>query len=183
MDNAWIQTYSGLKLHPLNPKPEQIAMEDIAHALSLQCRFAGHCKWHYSVGYHSILVSQLLERWQPENKRLQLTGLLHDASEYALVDVPSPIKSAFGGYRDYEHTLMCVIADRFGFDWPPPPEVHKADMILCATEARALLKVPFPPWGALPEPDPTIQIEKLPPEEVESAFLIRAASLMMALGQ
>ena len=88
----WIQTMSGVIFYPLDPRPEEIRIEDIAHALSHQCRFAGHCREFYSVAEHSVRVSRELPQ------EFMLWGLLHDASEAYLVDLPRPIKrwSAMG---------------------------------------------------------------------------------------
>ena len=83
---SWIQVYSGKSFSPLSPTIEDIEIEDIAHALSLQCRYAGHCLYHYSIAQHSVLVSRYVSQ---ENK---LWGLLLDASEAYPMDVPMPIK-------------------------------------------------------------------------------------------
>ena len=72
---SYIETVSGRKFYFLNPNPEDIDIEDIAHALSMQCRFTGHTKWFYSVAEHAIWVSYLVP------VHLALEGLLHDASE------------------------------------------------------------------------------------------------------
>ena len=58
----WILTYSGIEFWPLDPRPEDVRIEDIAHALSMQCRFAGHCDRFYSVAEHSIRVADLVPR-------------------------------------------------------------------------------------------------------------------------
>src|ERR1017187_10636100 len=78
-----ITTFSGIHFWPLLPNPADIRIEDIAHALSNQCRFAGHAREFYSVAEHSVRVSQLCP---PEDA---LWGLLHDASEAYLTDVPA----------------------------------------------------------------------------------------------
>lgn len=84
--NGWIETYTGKKVFPLYPTPQSLCIEDIAHSLSLTCRFAGHCSELYSVAQHCCLVSDLLdEPWK-------MAGLLHDAAEAYLGDVVSPIK-------------------------------------------------------------------------------------------
>ena len=74
-----ILTRMGIEFYPLDPRPDEILIHDIAHSLSLQCRWAGHCSEFYSVAEHSIRVSDyLLETCGPS---LALVGLMHDASE------------------------------------------------------------------------------------------------------
>jgi sialic acid synthase SpsE len=84
---------------------EKITIEDIAHALSNQCRFSGHVERFYSVAQHSVLVASF-----SKNK---LAGLLHDASEAYLVDVPRPIKPEFPAYAEIEKNIMQVIAKKY----------------------------------------------------------------------
>lgn len=129
----WIQTFSGGRFYFYDPRPEDILIEDIAAALSKQCRFAGHLTKFYSVAEHSLAVSVLCK---PQN---QLAGLLHDASEAYLVDMPSPIKAELKSYRDVELIIMTAIADKFGFEWPMSPDVHEADKVMLTTEAKYLL--------------------------------------------
>lgn len=132
----WIQTFTGVEFYPFDPRPEEIRIEDIAHALSMQCRYAGHCSKFYSVAEHSIRVAELLPM------PLKLWGLLHDAAEAYLVDLPRPIKrhSEIGAlYRVAEESLMRVIAERFGLSWPEPPEIDAADKALLCWEAMHLL--------------------------------------------
>ena len=85
----WIQTFTGRAFYVLDPRPEDVDIEDIAHALSMQCRFAGHCREFYSVAQHSVTASWLVP---PEDA---LWGLLHDAAEAYVVDLPRPIKRAW----------------------------------------------------------------------------------------
>src|ERR1039457_118422 len=84
--DGFIGTFSGLRFWPLDPNPEKILIDDIAHALAHQCRFGGHASRFYSVAEHSVHVSRLCP---PEDA---LWGLLHDASEAYLVDLPRPLK-------------------------------------------------------------------------------------------
>src|SRR5579885_2784587 len=83
----WIQTYCGVAFYPLDPRPEEILIEDIAHALSMLCRFTGHVKRFYSVAQHCVYVSH---RCDPKDA---LWGLLHDAAEAYLNDISRPVKS------------------------------------------------------------------------------------------
>lgn len=145
----WIQTYSGVIFYPLDPRPEEIRIEDIAHSLSLLCRFAGHCREFYSVAQHSVLVSAQL----PAD--LKLWGLLHDASEAYLVDLPRPLKhfSELGRhYCEIEARLMRVICWKFGLPEIRPAEVQRMDMVLLVTEKRDLFSAEPKPWEDTEEP-------------------------------
>lgn len=137
MSDSRIQLYSGTIFDPLAPDPQLIEVEDIAHSLALQCRFSGHTFKFYSVAEHSVRVSHCFD-----DPHLALWGLLHDASEAYLVDVPSPLKNhkTFGsGYRAAERRLMRAVAVRFNLSWPMPDEVKKVDRRLLVTERRDLL--------------------------------------------
>ena len=148
----FIETHTGAKFEPLDPSIELIRIQDIAHALSQQCRFSGHTSVFYSVAEHSVRVSRLLEEWGADPVTV-LWGLLHDASEAYLVDIPSPLKRspAFASYREAEAGLMRMICARFGLPGIEPADVRRADAVLLATEARSLM--PFVPdhWGGLTE--------------------------------
>lgn len=150
----FIETRSGIHFAPLTPVVADICIDDIAHALSNQCRFSGHTRVHYSVAEHSVRVSELLERWG-EGREVQLWGLLHDASEAYLVDLPTPLKldERIGTpYREAEARLMLAVCERFGLPTLEPEAVHGADATLLATEARDLM--PFTPsyWAKLTHP-------------------------------
>jgi hypothetical protein len=116
-----IRTFSGKYIDPLNPNPDLICIEDIAHSLSMQCRFGGHTRQFYSVAQHSVMCALKL----PDE--LKLAGLLHDASEAYLMDIPSPVKRRLTNYKEIENNLMKVIADKFGFAWPLDQRVHEID--------------------------------------------------------
>lgn len=131
-------TYTGVEFWPLDPRPEEIRIEDIAHALSMQCRFAGHCSQFYSVAEHSVRVAELCP------SKDQLWALLHDASEAYLVDLPLPIKrhSEIGThYQEAEERLMRVICERFELPVEQPESVARADKAMLCVEARELLPV------------------------------------------
>ncbi len=123
-----IRTASGAFVDILNPQPESIRIEDIAHALSNLCRWAGHTVGFYSVAQHSYLTASQVP---PEHK---MAALLHDATEAYLVDIPRPLKKHLPEYQRIEHDLMKVIAKRFGFQFPFDPIVKKADEMMLAIE-------------------------------------------------
>lgn len=116
-----LRTYMGKNLDVFNPDPSQIDIMDIAHALSNQCRWGGHTRMFYSVAQHSIAVANRLV------PSLRVQGLLHDAAEAYLVDLPRPIKKNISEYSQIEDNLMKVIAAKFEFDYPFHPEVLTAD--------------------------------------------------------
>lgn len=118
---AEILTYTGKWFNVFDPNRDNIDIEDIAHALSHQCRWSGHVKTFYSVAQHSLFVCNLL----PE--KYKLAGLLHDSSEAFLVDIPRPVKLHFSKYKAVEDNLMKIIAKKFKFDYPLHEIVKKAD--------------------------------------------------------
>lgn len=116
-----IRTHSGLYVNVFEPTIDMICIEDIAHALSHQCRFSGHLKKFYSVAQHSVYVASIVS---DENK---FDALMHDASEAYLLDIPTPIKAKLEHYKTLEANLMKVIAQKFSFNYPFDIEVKKAD--------------------------------------------------------
>ena len=139
-----IRTFSGQYVNVFDPDPDTILIEDIAHALSHQCRFGGHLPMYYSVAQHSVLcaVSAPSEH--------ALAALLHDASEAYMLDIPSPIKNRLPEYKKLEDNLMQVIAKKFGFQYPLHEEVKKADKMLLEWEwDRFVLKNNMIPWPSV----------------------------------
>lgn len=173
----WMQTYTGIQFWPLDPRPEEIVLEDIAHALSMQCRFAGHVNDFYSVAQHSVLVSRHVP---PEDAAW---GLMHDAAEAYLQDMIRPLKRGEYGhyYRRAEKFLLSAICDRFGLTRIEPVSVEIADQRALMTEARDLLKPPPAPWGISqsagnPDPFPGA-IFPWPPHVAKRRFLHAASEL------
>jgi hypothetical protein len=133
--DGFIGTFSGLRFWPLDPNPEKLLVEDIAHALAHQCRFGGHASKFYSVAEHSVHVSKLCPAQDA------LWGLLHDASEAYLVDLPRPLKQLpeFAAYREAERRLQRAVAERFGLPPDQPASVTVADDTMLWIEAHSLL--------------------------------------------
>ena len=138
MSEPYIETVSGKKLTFLNPNPDDIVIEDIAYALSNQCRFNGHVPF-YSVAQHSVLVSA---KCFPSEK---LAGLLHDAAEAYLSDIPSPIKQYLPDYQKMEHTLQTAINKKFEVN-TFTDSVKSADKDATYTEAHFLLDSKGKDW-------------------------------------
>ena len=167
---SWIQTYTGRQFRPQDPAPADFDIRDVAHSLSLLCRFNGHCRVFYSVAEHSVRVSQVCP---PD---AALWGLLHDLGEAYIGDLPRPIKPLFPRFEEIEEQLLRRAAEAFGLPWPMPPEVRTADDILLATEARDLMETPPASWGLAEQPLPG-RIEPLSPAEAERTFLERFSAL------
>lgn len=180
----WMQVAKGGRFYPLDPRPEEIHIEDIAAALAKLCRFGGHCREFYSVAEHSVRVSEYLQ-WLHANtsgaleprRLLCLHGLLHDASEAYLVDLPRPIKrnATFANYRITELNLSCRIFERFGLRSDDMPwAVHNADETLLVTEARDLMNPGD--WTSYSDIEARALPERITPwtwQEAEARFLAR----------
>jgi hypothetical protein len=166
---GWIQVFSGKQIWPIDPRIGDFDIKDIAHALSNICRFAGHVRKFYSVAQHSVLVSHSV----PEGMAME--GLIHDASEAYLVDIPRPVKHdpALIGYRGIEKQMEFVIARQFGVSYPWPAEVKSADDKALVTERRDLLSHCPIAWTTV-TCDPLRRVIKpWSPEKAERKFLER----------
>jgi uncharacterized protein len=165
----WIQVYSGKQFWPCDPTPEEIDIGDIAHALSLTCRFTGHCESFYSVAQHCVLCSRIVPK---EDSKW---GLLHDASEAYIADVSRPVKPFLENYQALEFKLMYAVSKRFGLPWPIPQSIHDADNVLVCTEARDLLRPAPASWGEWSEGIELLPITVMPlqPRAAEQQFLAR----------
>jgi len=133
----YIRAYSGKRVVLTAPRPETIDIEDIAHALARVCRFVGHTAGLYTVAQHSVFVSELVP------PRDALWGLLHDAAEAYIGDLPSPVKNlpGMGIYRVIENRLLACICQCFGLPVSMPESVVLADKLAIATEFRDLTPV------------------------------------------
>jgi len=169
-NEGWVQTFTGGMFFPLAPRREDIDIRDIAHSLSMQCRFNGHCRVFYSVAEHSVRVSHAV----PEKHALW--GLLHDAAEAYLTDLPKPVKDQMPSFIELEDELLGFLLNYFGLSMPMPPEVKLADVQLLMTEARDLMAPPPESWGIDTQPLPE-KIVPMSSTEAETAFLERFAEL------
>lgn len=170
-ERTWIQTYTGKQVWPLNPRVEDVCVEDVAHALANQCRFTGHTRQFYSVAQHSFLASDHC----PE---APLWALLHDAAEAYLCDVSRPVKGYLTNYREAEERLERVIAEKFGLPWPMPEAVKVIDLKLLATERRDLMNTPPIPWVSTRDVEPLAErVVPWPAAVAEDLFLMRFREL------
>ena len=126
---AWQRMLSGRRLDLLDPTPMDIEIEDIAHGLAFVARWNGQTKgdFAYSVAEHSLLVEQIFSHQNPGAPvKWQLAALLHDAPEYVIGDMISPVKAAVGpGYGALDDRLTAAIHLRFGLPAHIPVAVKK----------------------------------------------------------
>lgn len=140
---AWQRMLSGRRLDLLDPSPLDIEIEDIAHGLAFVARWNGQTRgdWPYSVAEHSLLVEALMAQADPGlAPRWRLAGLLHDAPEYVIGDMISPVKAALGpGYAELDVRLAAAVHLRYGLpaQLPAPVKaaIKRADRISAWLEA------------------------------------------------
>lgn len=159
----WMQTFSGRQYWPLDPRPTDVSIDDIAHHLAMICRFCGACTRHYSVAEHSVYVSRLVP---PE---LMQRALLHDAAEAYCNDIVKPIKRDLLGYAAIEAANESAIFRAFNlpmFTADEHAEIKRADHAILLAEQAVIMRPAPAKWSPL----------DVPPEMRERALaMLRAA--------
>jgi len=163
---GWIQTNSGGKFWPLDPCPLDFNINDIAHALSNTCRYNGHCVEFYSVAEHSYLIAEKMMEDGCEGYEI-MWGLLHDAAESYISDVPKPIKAELGNYKDIEINIEKAMAVRYNLPWPMPHIVKVYDNKILLTEQNELMRG----WNHLKENALDVPIQCHEPSMAKRLFL------------
>lgn len=143
---AWQRMLSGRRLDLLDPTPMDIEIEDIAHGLAFVARWNGQTRgdFAYSVAEHSLLVTELFKRMNPGvAEKWKLAALLHDAPEYVIGDMISPVKAHVGsGYDELDDRLAAAIHIKFGLPAKIPTlmkrQIKKADHISAWMEATQI---------------------------------------------
>jgi len=180
----WMQTFTGKKFYPLSPDPDQVDELDIAHALSMLCRYNGHVNRFYSVAEHCVLMARYFITAQ-EDRELAQIALLHDATEAYVGDMVRPLKHSgeMEAYKEIEDLVWGAICEAVGIK---PTErqmkrVKDADFMILLTERDALMghdddwsqdsnHYPLPVW-----------IEGWSPERAEQEYLemLRTVGLLL----
>ncbi|WP_187428498.1 hypothetical protein ROLI_044170 [Roseobacter fucihabitans] len=192
---AWQRMLSGRRLDLLDPTPFDIEIEDIAHGLAFVARWNGqtHGEFAYSVAEHSLLVETLFGRIAPKAPaKWRLAALLHDAPEYVIGDMISPVKTAVGaGYGALDDRLAAAVHIRFGLPAVVPPQIKrkikKADKISAWMEATQIAgfsekeadKLFGVPDAAVME---NLAIVLRPPVKTRGAFTVRHYDLLREMG-
>jgi 5'-deoxynucleotidase YfbR-like HD superfamily hydrolase len=186
---AWQRMLSGRRLDLLDPTPMDIEIEDIAHGLAFVARWNGQTRgdWPYSVGEHSLLVETIFARGEA-NPRWRLAALLHDAPEYVIGDMISPVKASVGpGYAEMDARLTAAVHLRFGLPAVLPAAVKRAiktaDKVSAWAEAVQIAGFSEAEADRLfgrpaPEVMRDLQIRLRPPAEVRADYVARHRMLL-----
>ena len=192
----YIGTYYGGRFWVEDPRIEDVVLEEIAHAISLNCRFNGHTKHLWTVAQHSLLVTDLLMSGDISGVgegdikyTIGLIGLLHDTSEGYMSDIPRPFKKTLEDYLEIEGMVQTTIYEAFGLDrkFTEDPDildlVKTADDLALHIEAAVLMDPcdDWLGWGDFKNPlidkwKDKIVIEN--PQVVKGKFIKKAIELM-----
>jgi len=188
---AWQRMLSGRRLDLLDPTPMDIEIEDIAHGLAFVARWNGQTSgdYAYSVAEHSLLVETLFGRIMPKAPaKWRLAALLHDAPEYVIGDMISPVKAAVGpDYGALDERLEAAIHIRFGLPAKVPAQIKrqikKADKISAwmeATRIAGFTEAEANTFFGKSDPDLIADLALVlrPPVETRAAFTARHAELL-----
>lgn len=191
---AWQRMLSGRRLDLLDPTPLDIEIEDIAHGLAFVARWNGQTlgDYPYSVAEHSLLVEDLFTRLNPGiGPRWQLAALLHDAPEYVIGDMISPVKAAIGpGYGALDERLTAAVHLRFGLPAHLPVaikrEIKRADRISAwfeAVQIAGFTRTEADRSFGRPQAEGLghVDIRLCPPTESRADFLARHRALLNLL--
>lgn len=190
---AWQRMLSGRRLDLLDPTPMDIEIEDIAHGLAFVARWNGQTRgdWPYSVAEHSVLVEQIFSRQNSASVKWQLAALLHDAPEYVIGDMISPVKAAVGpNYGELDLRLTAAVHIRFGLPAVLPKQIKTA--IKAADKVSAWLEAVQIAGFTEAEADKLfgrpdsamlrgLEIKLRPPAVVRADFIARHTALMALL--
>lgn len=190
---AWQRMLSGRRLDLLDPTPMDIEIEDIAHGLAFVARWNGQTRgdFAYSVAEHSLLVEEIFTRQTSSEPKWQLAALLHDAPEYVIGDMISPVKSAIGAsYGELDQRLTAAVHLRFGLPAILPVLIKKAiksaDKISAWLEAVQIAGFSEAEANKLfGRPDSVLlrglEIRLRPPAEVRADYVARHGALLARL--
>lgn len=191
---AWQRMLSGRRLDLLDPSPLDIEIEDMAHGLAFVARWNGQTvgDYPYSVAEHSLLVEALFSRLNPGiAPKWQMAALLHDASEYVIGDMISPVKAAIGpGYGTLEERLTAAVHLRFGLPAHLPAaikrEIKRADRISAwfeAVQIAGFARAEADRLFGAPRLEETgfVEIRLRAPSKVRAEYITRHRELLAAM--
>ena len=169
----FIETYTGRPFYPLNPRQEDISIIDIAHGLSLQCRYGGQISDFYSVAEHSVLLAMYAEEELHASVLDCLQILMHDAPEAFMTDIPRPVKQYMPEYREWDHGINEAIRKWLSLEGIKTPDFQDEIDSRIIIDERAQLKSDSGlDWGHNLKPL-GLEMQKWHPRRAEIEFLMR----------
>ena len=179
----WMETWRGVRFYPLDPRPEEVLIEDVAHSLSRQNRYNGHIALeHYSVAEHSVLMARRLMRLYGD-PRLAFEALMHDSPEAYISDMVRPLKRNMPGFVEAEQRLWTFgIAQRW-IAWLPvtmdglDPRVKEADNRILVDERVQVMRQSSNPWGIDHLEPLGVTVRGWSPNRAEGEFLLAYRTL------
>lgn len=178
MTKPYIGTYTNKKFYFLDPEPNQIFIEDIAQALSMNCRFSGHVSKFYSVAEHCCIIADLVHMKGGSTQEI-LSALLHDASEAYICDIPRPIKPYLDNYFDMELKIEKVIQEKYNIT-AKTDLINYLDHNICGEEARQLF-LHVPDWVEDFDRLHDVVVKGWTPEKAKEEFIWRFNELQSYL--
>lgn len=171
-----IRLYSGAMFDYNHPELCLVDIEDIAHALSNVCRFAGHVSHFYSVAQHAVNASRIVD------DEFAFDALMHDTAEAFTNDIPTPLKVAVPMFKALEISIEAAMAERFGFRFPLPDAVKVADLQMLKLEKESMKGTDNSEWAILDgvEADhlrPLVNLSMMSPTIAKQQFLARFEEL------
>src|SRR5271166_1558879 len=178
ISGGWIETNTGRRFYPLNPRAEDVDIVDIAHALAYQCRYGGHARFHYSVVQHSVLLAdyafKALPTWPSDCAEHDgLIMLMHDCAEAYLSDMPRPIKYVMPQYLEIEKRLEEFLFPLFGLPYPLPAWAKALDSRIINDERPKLMTHNNNPWSTDGLEPLGVKIRRWSPRRAKWEFLRR----------
>lgn len=163
---------SGKYFDLLDPEGSEITIEDIAHGLSMTCRFAGQCMNFYSVAEHCWHASYQVPA------HLARAALMHDAAEAFIGDVTRPLKSLLPDYKAIEKRIEAAIWRRFAVEGIDDPDIKRADLAMLGAEQAKNMPGHEDSWAILAGIDvPNITFRYWSPRSARHMWLTRYAEL------
>ena len=180
----WIETATGQKFDPTNPRLTAYNTRDIAPALSKICRYNGQTKMFYSVAEHSVHLARYLQK-QGHNRFIVRTALMHDASEAYVGDLVVCMKHLLPEFKKMEERVMECISETFGLIYPIPEIVHQVDQRILVDERDFLMSDSGNNWPCDTLERLGINIQCWSPPQAQQEFMstYRSTSIMDSLGR
>lgn len=172
-----IQTFKGNLFDFLDLENNIIDIEDVAHSLANQCRWTGHTKHFYSIAQHSCYCYDIAWKNYRDRPEIALEALLHDGSEFAMIDLSRPLKSILPDYSSLQLKVEKQFAYKFGIPELMSKEVREIDDRMLVTEYYQLFNKQIHPnlihFYVKEYPKSELRIAPWTPEVSNAQFLDR----------